>query len=312
MNLFTLAQATILLAALVTAAPSFHNQIGLESKLHNLVKPEIIKSSNLLPREQDYSDEEADNAITSFLNQAMLSYSSWLAQEDPLQPDPTEVTLITGGFDFPDLDSEMKIRLFNYLSFAYSELIKHLYQFFIFFRNQYIANHSIPERFYVPSSNFEIRFIHVPGGLLVGLPITFGGDYVVNGTLKLSDTLNLPFSGQGRFSLKGNEFMEVINYRGYTINENGYIELANTSSIEYAYYVPNWHGLDFEDLHFNYDGEVDASWTSKLTESLAHMYSYLLVDFYEEFTWNNLPKRLLHTYLSQCLLVFKIKHFGIS
>lgn len=109
--------------------------------------------------------------------------------------------------------------------------------------------------------------------------------------------------------MKGREFLETIVYRGYTINDDGYIELASISSIEYVYFMQKWDEMVFEGLKFNYDGEVDASWTNKLEGTLGEMYNYLLVDFYEEFTWNNLPKRLLHTYLTQQFLVYKIHNF---
>lgn len=38
---------------------------------------------------------------------------------------------------------------------------------------------------------------------MVDPPITFGGDYMLNGTLEVSSTLDITFSGQGRYTWKG-------------------------------------------------------------------------------------------------------------
>lgn len=107
MILLTLSQAFLLLAALAIAAPSFQHRINHNSKLHPIT--ETIKSP-YPTRNQNYSDEQADAALDGFVGRAMFNYSTWLAQEDPLRPDPTEVTLVTEGFDFKDMNAVMKIR----------------------------------------------------------------------------------------------------------------------------------------------------------------------------------------------------------
>lgn len=108
MNLLAFTQATLLLAVSVTGAPSFYNLIQFHSKPFELY--ESIKFPLTTTRNQNYSDEEADIALAGFVERAMFNYSTWLAQEDPLQPDPSEVTLVTDGFDFEGINAVMKIR----------------------------------------------------------------------------------------------------------------------------------------------------------------------------------------------------------
>lgn len=48
------------------------------------------------------------DAALSFFSKS--SHGSWLAREDPLQPNPSEVTLITSGFDFPNMNAEMNMQ----------------------------------------------------------------------------------------------------------------------------------------------------------------------------------------------------------
>ncbi len=107
MNLFTVFQSISLIAALVTAAPSFQNRVELHPELYKTMGN--LKSPYMAIR-QNYSDEQADEALQGFVGRAMFNYSTWLAQEDPLKPDPTEVTLVAEGFDFVDMNAVMKIR----------------------------------------------------------------------------------------------------------------------------------------------------------------------------------------------------------
>lgn len=166
-----------------------------------------------------------------------------------------------------------------------------------------MANHSKYEHATFPEeSNINKKILQVHRIMAEDFNnVTFGGEYNVSGTLNVSSPLQVNFSGEGKWHIKGNRIRELLFYVLYTINIYGYIDLSSTEYKAFTYSAA-WNECDFEGLEINYNGVPDSEWGKMIKQGLQKMYSlYLNTDF--GLNTNPPPKQLLDTYLQDRFMV---------
>ncbi len=99
--------------ALVTATPQDSNN-QIRNELNKITETVKTSLQNREPSSLSFDiDDDRDAAIVNFLTNAMENYHIWLAQKDPLTPDPAEITLnstLLNDYDLADLEAVLKIR----------------------------------------------------------------------------------------------------------------------------------------------------------------------------------------------------------
>lgn len=141
--------------------------------------------------------------------------------------------------------------------------------------------------------------------------VTFSGDYSASGILKVSPNLEVNFSGEGQWYIKGSRIRELLFYVLFKINENGYIDLSTSEHKAYSYSAW-WQEWDFTGLKITYGGEVNPEWEELIKENLRKMYALYLSEAFKISDYCP-PKKLLDTYLQERFMVsfFYVISFGI-
>ncbi len=176
---------------------------------------------------------------------------------------------------------------------------------FSFYSNQRMVDHSRSGPSLVfPFSKNSQNNLAVARAVLDGPDVIFTGDYTTTGVFKVSPSLSIPFKGKGWWTFYGNDMAEIVTYEGYTVNQNGTVNISATLSTKYMCLI-TWNDVEFRGLQLDYHREIDATWMSRLQSELAELYAVFLKDplAFENFQNHVPPKRLLNEYLEENLVV---------